>query len=90
MTHISFSSLFRKNNMGGKTDWVGKKLTSQIFPRGKKLTGPAHSFPGEKTDRSVLSPGKKLTGEKTDRYTYTGMFVCYNHLDFKQLRTENS
>ena len=25
--------------MGGKTDWVGKKLTSQIFPRGKKLTG---------------------------------------------------
>ena len=44
MTHISFSSLFRKNNMGGKTDWVGKKLTSQIFPGGKKLTG-------EKTDR---------------------------------------
>ena len=45
--------------MGGKTDWVGKKLTRQIFPRGKKLTdqffprgknGPAHSFPGEKTD----------------------------------------
>ena len=60
MTHISFSSLFRKNNMGGKTDWVGKKLTSQIFPRGKKLT-----------DRSVFSPGKKLTGEKTDRYTGT-------------------
>ena len=44
---------------GGETEWVGKKLTSQIFPRGKKLTGqlfprgkngPAHSFPGEKTD----------------------------------------
>ena len=35
--------------MGGeKTDWVGKKLTSQFFPRGKN--GPAHSFPGEKTD----------------------------------------
>ena len=60
MTHISFSSLFQKNNMGGgETEWVGKKLTSQIFPRGKKLTGqlfprgkngPAHSFPGEKTD----------------------------------------
>ena len=29
---------------GGKTDWVGKKLTSQIFSRGEKLTG-------EKTDR---------------------------------------
>ena len=45
--------------MGGKTDWVGKKLTSQIFPRGKKMTGqffpqgkngPAHSFPREETD----------------------------------------
>ena len=43
MTHISFSSLFQKNNMGGKTDWVGKKLTSQIFPHEKTLTG-------EKTD----------------------------------------
>ena len=47
MTHISFSSLLRKNNMGEKTDWVGKKLTSQIFPRGKKLTG-------EKTDRYTV------------------------------------
>ena len=27
---------------------MGKKLTSQFFPRGKN--GPAHSFPGEKTD----------------------------------------
>ena len=70
MTHISFSSLFRKITWGEKTDWVGKKLTSQIFPRGKKLTGqffprgkngPAHSFPGEKTDWG-----------KTDRYTGTG------------------
>ena len=41
MTHISFSSLFRKNNMGGggETDWVGKKLTSQIFPEGKNWLG---------------------------------------------------
>ena len=54
MTHISFSSLFRKNNMGGKTDWVGKKLTSQIFPRGKKLTG-------EKTDRYTGSPTVQKT-----------------------------
>ena len=43
---------------GEETDWVGKKLTSQIFPREKKLTG-----------RRILSLGKKLTGEKTDRYT---------------------
>ena len=35
---------------------------SQFFPRGKN--GPAHSFPGEKTDRSILSPQKKLTGGK--------------------------
>ena len=64
MTHISFSSLFRKNNMGGgggggENDWVGKKLTSQIFPQGKK------------TDQSVFSPGKEwagpfFPGEKTD------------------------
>ena len=59
MTHISFSSLFGKNNMGEKTDWVGKKLTSQIFPRGKKLTG--QFFPRGKT---ILSPGKELTGKK--------------------------
>ena len=35
--------------MGGeKTDWVGKEWASLFFPRGKN--GPAHSFPGEKTD----------------------------------------
>ena len=67
MTHISFQAFSEKITWGEKTDWVGKKMTSQIFPREKKLTGqffprgkdgPAHSFPGE-----------KLTGEKTDRYT---------------------
>ena len=33
---------------GEETDWVGKELASLFFPRGKN--GPAHSFPGEKTD----------------------------------------
>ena len=33
---------------GGKTDWVGKEWAGLLFPRGKN--GPAHSFPGEKTD----------------------------------------
>ena len=33
---------------GEKTDWVGKELAGLFFPRGKN--GPAHSFPGEKTD----------------------------------------
>ena len=31
---------------------------SQFFPRGKN--GPAHSFPGEKTDRSVFPPGERF------------------------------
>ena len=31
---------------------------SQFFTRGKN--GPAHSFPGEKTDRSVFSPGERF------------------------------
>ena len=31
---------------------------SQFFPRGKN--GPAHSFPGEKTDRSVFSLGERF------------------------------
>ena len=33
---------------GGETDWVGKEWADLLFPRGKN--GPAHSFPGEKTD----------------------------------------
>ena len=33
---------------GGETDWVGKEWAGLFFPRGKN--GPAHSFPGEKTD----------------------------------------
>ena len=31
---------------GGETDWVGKEWAGLFFPR----NGPAHSFPGEKTD----------------------------------------
>ena len=58
--------------MGEKTDWVGKKLTSQIFPWGKKLTGqffpPGKNGP-ERMGRPILSPGKKLIGERTDCYT---------------------
>ena len=33
---------------GGGTDWVGKEWAGLLSPRGKN--GPAHSFPGEKTD----------------------------------------
>ena len=33
---------------GGGIDWVGKEWVGLLFPRGKN--GPAHSFPGEKTD----------------------------------------
>ena len=67
MTHISFSSLFQKNNMGVKTDWVGKNWLVKSFPGGKNWQ--VSFFPGERMGRPILSPGKKLTGEKTDRYT---------------------
>ena len=33
---------------GEKTDWVGREWAGLLFPPGKN--GPAHSFPGEKTD----------------------------------------
>ena len=33
---------------GGETDWVGKEWAGLLFPQGKN--GPAHPFPGEKTD----------------------------------------
>ena len=80
MTHISFSSLFRKITWGKKTDWVGKKLTSQIFPRGKKLTG--QFFPGKEWAAHSF-PGKKLTGKnwplhryRTPRQCLFGKFSC--------------
>ena len=39
---------------GEKTDWVGKEWAGLFFPRGKN--GPAHSFPGEKTDWGKFWP----------------------------------
>ena len=45
---------------GEKTDWVGKEWAGLFFPRGKN--GPAHSFPGEKTDWGEIPA------------CYTGMF----------------
>ena len=47
---------------GEKTDWVGKEWAGLFFPRGKN--GPAHSFPGEKTD----------WGEIPACYTGSGLF----------------
>ena len=47
---------------GEKTDWVGKEWAGLFFPRGKN--GPAHSFPGEKTDWGEIPAcytGIKLT-----------------------------
>ena len=41
-----------------KTGVTVSFFPSQFFPRGKN--GPAHSFPGEKTDRSVFSPGERF------------------------------
>ena len=47
---------------GEKTDWVGKEWAGLFFPRGKN--GPAHSFPGEKTDRGEIPA------------CYTGILQC--------------
>ena len=54
-----------------KTDWVGKEWAGLLFPRGKN--GPAHSFPGEKTDwggipacyTGIAQPGSWPRGYKT-------------------------
>ena len=49
---------------GEKTDWVGKEWAGLFFPRGKN--GPAHSFPGEKTDWGEIPAcyTGKLAGDK--------------------------
>ena len=47
---------------GGETDWVGKEWAGLFFPRGKN--GPAHSFPGEKTDWGEIPA------------CYTGQMCC--------------
>ena len=39
---------------GGETDWVGKEWAGLFYPLGKN--GPAHSFPGEKTDWGKFRP----------------------------------
>ena len=50
---------------GEKTDWVGKEWAGLFFPRGKN--GPAHSFPGEKTDWGEIPA------------CYTGPKTCAGH-----------
>ena len=39
---------------GGEFDWVGKEWAGLLFPQGKN--GPAHSFPGVKTDWGKFWP----------------------------------
>ena len=59
---------------GEKTDWVGKEWAGLFFPRGKN--GPAHSFPGEKTD----------WGEIPACYTgtpYGKVTICTTHKEAK-------
>ena len=60
---------------GEKTDWVGKEWAGLFFPRGKN--GPAHSFPGEKTDWGEIPAcytggiiiEKKFTDKQTNKQT---------------------
>ena len=46
--------IFEINSWGKKTDWVLKEWAGLFFPWGKN--GPAHSFPGEKTDWGKFRP----------------------------------
>ena len=68
---------------GEKTDWVGKEWAGLFFPRGKN--GPAHSFPGEKTDWGEIPAC--YTGGMTNRQTnictekaknYIPLYTSYN------------
>ena len=72
--------------MGGgeKTDWVGKEWAGLFFPRGKN--GPAHSFPGEKTDWGEIpacyTGCRKQTETKNIRNKKLAVhmqqaFICY-------------
>ena len=60
---------------GEKTDWVGKEWAGLFFPRGKN--GPAHSFPGEKTDWGEIPAcytgmaRSQLTGRKFSLSAFT-------------------
>ena len=74
---------------GEKTDWVGKEWAGLFFPRGKN--GPAHSFPGEKTDwgeipacYTGLSPPVKYFTDRSKAvlllwifYVFVLSCVCY-------------
>ena len=63
---------------GEKTDWVGKEWAGLFFPRGKN--GPAHSFPGEKTDwgeipacytGTVSLTGDRAQGDDSKHWAYS-------------------
>ena len=67
---------------GEKTDWVGKKLTSQFFPQGKN--GLARFFPGEKTDWGEIPAcynglpilaGVQVEDRKQRRLTFSGKLL---------------
>ena len=61
--------------MGGKTDWVGKEWAGLFFPRGKN--GPAHSFPGEKTDLGEIPAC--YTGMAGNQIQVAGSFFVLFH-----------
>ena len=61
---------------GEKTDWVGKEWAGLFFPRGKN--GPAHSFPGEKTDWGEIPAcytGTSTTPEHVRHMTILSMQI---------------
>ena len=65
---------------GEKTDWVGKEWAGLFFPRGKN--GPAHSFPGEKTDWGEIPACYTGLSQNLQRYDTISVHVPKRVLQF--------
>ena len=70
--------IFELISGGEKTDWVGKEWAGLFFPRGKN--GPAHSFPGEKTDWGEIPAC--YTGSKLDGMLMVFLVECLENINF--------
>ena len=64
---------------GGETDWVGKEWAGLLFPRGKN--GPAHSFPGEKTDWGEIPACYTGNTKFVNRGLSSCDVIALDHLD---------
>ena len=76
--------IFKIISGGAKTDWVGKEWAGLFFPREKN--GPAHSFPGEKTDWGKFRPVTPacVNGMKQTCMIVILAYFIYFHLNHPQ------